>query len=205
MEKPMKKLLLTSILTTSLALTACVNPITETRKTLTMSQDQYQAQIRVETDDFENSVKYVGYPLEYIKAQYDPEGVMLPSNASPLTLGDKVTYALRSFKHKTKALQDHQLYATIMYADDWRFYNRASDQDARTLKFDSISRDTFDCSEYGCNHIEDVAITLPKGYLSSKQKKGFKVKIAGKRGKPMIIAVPPAYIKAQLAVFNSQH
>lgn len=134
----------------------------------------------IDDDKFSTSVRILGYSL------YE----------NPLS-GDFKQWFLRSFiDKKTKAIS-HQIYLTIGYIDNSRYYKNATDENANILKTIHISSDVGSCSG-GCSIHEVVGIEIPDQYLRDHAATGFDVKISAQTGDSLVFHVSTTQINLQL-------
>jgi hypothetical protein len=75
---------------------------------------------------------------------------------------------LRAYVDKTTGAVTYQLYATVSFAGDWRFYNRINYElpgggvgEGQLSRVDSNAN----CGTYGCNLTEDVVFDVPEPLL----------------------------------------
>lgn len=136
--------------------------------------------VQVERDDFK---KVVQYRAPFVS----------------LGMADGSAY-LRGFEF-TNANIKPQMEPTVqlvvaMYPREWVFFDKAYDSDGKALETKVLDRRVDTCTKYGCTRTESVAITLPRGYLTSHAS-GLKVQISGKGGN-YVVAIPAGYIQGFL-------
>jgi hypothetical protein len=136
--------------------------------------------VRVERDDFKKFVQYSG---PYV----------------PLGFGDGGAY-LRGFeasKAELKPLVEPAVQLVVkMVTFRWVFFDSAYDADGKALETKVLDRSVGNCGSGVCVHTEIVAITMPRGYLTSHAS-GLKVQISGKGGN-YVVAIPAGYIQGFL-------
>ena len=112
------------------------------------------------------------------------------------------THRLRSWLTREGQAATHQVYVTVRYGGDWRFYESARDLSG-ALEFVSIDRDV-DCSRYGCTYIEDFGVTVPDTLLRSSAATGYRFKAYSRvTGTDVEILVGTDQIQPQLAAIDS--
>ena len=105
---------------------------------------------------------------------------------------------LRSTIDKQTGAITHQIRYMDLYEDDWRFYNRASDERATSLEFVNIDEDVIQCgSSRVCSRYEIMGAVLSDEYLRLNSD-GFRVQFAGRRGDRSIAHVTSRMISMQL-------
>jgi|SRR5690606_13913145 len=88
-----------------------------------------------------------------------------------------------SISTKGKSLQSLQVYADVIFSEEWGNISRAIDEDGNTLNVIKIKRDA-DCSRairgtrIGCKLIETVAVDVSEEFLR-KNLGGFEIKLSG--------------------------
>ena len=92
----------------------------------------------------------------------------------------------------------YQIYVRDQYEGDWRYYDSAHDANGNRLVTTLIDREVLTCHR-GCTLWEHLGINVSREYLEKQQHQGIRFKISGKAGEE-IFFIPPAYIKAFLAV-----
>lgn len=139
--------------------------------------------VEADTDEFDTSVTFRG---------------ITETNGESESFGasNSRTYFIRSFLDKESGEISHQLYISIDYFNDWRFYNRASLVGGDNPEFIEIASDV-DCSSYGCTYNEQMAVTMSDKYLRDHEN-GFKVKVSSKSGHETVINVTSNQIVKQL-------
>lgn len=161
---------------------------------------QISKQVKVETSEFDDSVNFIAPEINsynFLKRGGDVTAMLVPMPTQ--------TYYLRGWKNKKTSKLRHQIYYMDL-DNNWRFYQSASDSNAKKLELVKIDRDVScrgDSTLYSvqsiCNHWETVGISLSDSYLKSKKDSGLKVKIHAKSGEDRIIEIPSNYIKGYLS------
>lgn len=140
------------------------------------SFDSIQKKIKTEYDSFKKITNYIG-----------------PNVTEELLV-------IRAWKADNELEVAYQVYVIdLYYSDSWRFYNSAYDDKGNKLDFTPISRDTDNCSRYGCSYIEQFGLNVTRQYLESRKSSGISFKASGKSGEK-VFWIPSAYIKAILSV-----
>lgn len=113
-------------------------------------------------------------------------------------------YTLRGFVNKKDGnVSVIQVYITLNYSKNWRFYERADTDDGQSKSLTVIKRD-FDCSQYGCSYNEVVALNLSKDYLLSKKDSGFKFRIVNRNSSyPLVFEVPSNVIQGLIIALGN--
>ncbi|MCA8908003.1 MAG: KilA-N domain-containing protein [Rhodospirillaceae bacterium] len=185
MMKNMVSLLVASTLVLACASTAPMTPPAGERP------PQYTTRQNVEVTDsnFEQVVTFAG--IEAVEFNDTVQGV--PDDR----------YWLSSLVERNTGLAAHRVILLETYVDDWRFYNRATDDQAVNLDFVLVERGVLSCSGRSphCHHFEVVSAVLPDGYLRSRQS-GFSVQFASRTGDRLVVDIAPAMISAQLAAVD---
>ena len=113
------------------------------------------------------------------------------------------SWFIRSFYNKQTHIASHQLYVDISYFGSWAFYEYADDEDAKSLKLTSISKNLENCSGL-CSFSETVIVDLDEATLMSKMKNGYEIKLSAKDGDSFVLKVSSEQIRAQmLAISNN--
>jgi hypothetical protein len=132
----MKKYL---IITALIFTTSCVNQVDRVAL-LNMPTDQYATQVEVKNDGFEQEIEYQSIILRNILDGEQKAAEWAYRLSGDIPFHDNLQYALRSFKNKETGKLTHQLYVSITYFGSWRFYNRASDSNAKRFDVNTIAR-----------------------------------------------------------------
>ena len=129
----------------------------------------------------------------------DVEGVKGFEN--PFGGTSKIWFIRSQIDKKTGALS-HQLYVTFGYRGDWRFYERASDEDAKNLETTMIDRNVVDCSGYSCSFDETVGVEISNANLKAHARNGYSIKIYSHSGDAEILKLSPFMIQKQFATIR---
>jgi hypothetical protein len=148
--------------------------------------------VQAKTDKFDNQVTFLGIT----KTDVTSREYAIPARNH---------YFLRSFLYKDSGEITHQIYVSLKYRHDWRYYNNASLIGGSNPELLQIDREVVDCGSYTCVYEETVAVEIPTNYLK-KNKEGFKVKLSADSGDEDIITISGRQIKRQLnSIENSEH
>jgi len=107
------------------------------------------------------------------------------------------TYKIRSWVNKETRAVTHQLYVTHYYDGNWIFWNSASDQDAKSLQFSSISREVISCRG-GCTYSEVFGAMISDRDLRQRKDSGYSVRFRARAGADKVIFISQRQISAQL-------
>ena len=105
---------------------------------------------------------------------------------------------IRSWLDRDTKATTHQLYVTVSYDGDWRFYDRAADDSATDLRVTKIGTKVVYCSAGSCLVSEFVGVDLPEATLKAKAGTGFQIKISAKSGDSLVLEISAAQITAEL-------
>jgi hypothetical protein len=105
---------------------------------------------------------------------------------------------IRSWLDRNTKVTTHQLYVTVSYDGDWRFYDAAADDNANDLAVTKIGTKVVYCSAGSCLVSEFVGVDLPEATLVAKAATGLQIKISAKSGDSLVLDVSPAQITAEL-------
>lgn len=147
--------------------------------------------VEVKDDQFEKLITFNG-----LEARHGEDSYGIAINV----------FMIRSWLGKATMKSTHQIYLTDYYdGSGWKFWSRASDENATTLEVRDISRDVGSCSRYGgCSHFETIGISVDDATLRTKQASGYKIKISSKSGNSKIIFVTPEQISAQIREIDAR-
>jgi len=106
-------------------------------------------------------------------------------------------YSLRSWIDKATGKATHQLYVSVGYSGEWRFYVNASGQDAQALPFTDIKRDVTTCAGGSCSYREIFGVELSETLLAANPN-GYSVKVYAKDGSSIIVPLTGAQIAEQV-------
>lgn len=143
-----------------------------------------QAGVTVSGDKFSKEITFLGVPVGI-----NPFG------------GTSRMYRIRTWLDRETQTSKHQLYVDIGYIGDWRFYDRAADDDAHQLDVVQIATNVGSCRG-GCSLSETVGVTLPEGTLRAKAATGFQIKLFAKSGDSLVLDITPQQIATQLAAID---
>jgi|GEM_PF-6504698 len=205
----MKKLLLTSILASSLlATTACKKgwDISASQR-LILPVDKYSEMVEVNRP---NTKTVIVKSLELFNETSDGETAALVLDALSGTKSgmsaDVIKYYLKSVKRKNSV--KHNLFVHATYNGDKRNYSSAMDEDSKKLNFELISSDNLECTvmftNQTCTVNENISVELSDVYLKSKSANGVEVEISDKYGDSIYLNLPADYIKAHLSKLSAE-
>lgn len=112
--------------------------------------------------------------------------------------GTSRSWLIRSWVDKSTHEVSHQLYVDISYVGDWKYFQTAADDTARTLNVSRIDSHVGNCSG-GCSLSETVGIELDDATLRAKSKQGYAIKLSAHSGDALVLTVSPEQINLQLA------
>ena len=112
------------------------------------------------------------------------------------------TMHFRSWVDRETLVPRHQLYVHHSYTGDWRFWDRATDDQARRLDFTEISRDVGSCSGYGCRLNEAFGVSFTDADLRERAE-GFRIQFAARTGNRLEVEITSEMIAEHLAVTDS--
>ncbi len=146
----------------------------------TMSVQEIELRMTKERDSFDKTMSY----------------------SSPFIHGKSADYYFRGFTISNDRSNTvyHQLIFSIDYYGKWRFYKHARDS-KKTFKVTVIDREVTSCSGGSCGNSETLGVTLTTKYLKANRK-GFKIRLSGKRGADIYATLPANYIQAYLNTIN---
>lgn len=112
--------------------------------------------------------------------------------------GTEISFKFRTSQCKDKP-SEQELYLSMTYTGGWRFYNSASDDNAKSYTFYEVSRDVNGCETIlgsaSCSYTEDVVIAIPKNKLEQAAQDGLKLQLKAKSGDKTIVEVPANVVK----------
>ena len=112
------------------------------------------------------------------------------------------SWNLRTIIDKKTGIAADQLYVDLSYVGDWKFFNRASDENAHELKVRQIDRSVGGCYG-GCSLYEAVGIDLDDAVLRAHAKTGYRIKLSAHSGDALILPITPAMIAEQVRVVDA--
>jgi len=150
--------------------------------------------MRVNDDQFEQSIEVLGIDATW-----------------GLNSENYHSYFLRSWIDKRTVAVTHQLYVTLYYQGNWRFFESASSQDAKPLTFVSIRRHVITCEESrvlwrpdGCQLVEDFVAIIDHETLRKHRDSGYSVKFRSRSaGDEIIVNLSPDQIRNQIGMVES--
>ncbi len=113
-----------------------------------------QNRVQVEYDDFEKTIKYRG----------------------PNVGNSHDTVFIRAWGDLKNNSFTYQIYVSVYYLGDWRFYRTAYDSDGNNLDTTLILRDVERCRHYGCWLYEHVGLNISREYLENYSASGVRFK-----------------------------
>lgn len=138
-----------------------------TQATQQVTQTQRPTSITVKYDNYKKETTYKGKVVE-----------------------DKDSIAfLRAWKNDKDTNVTYQIYISVMYAGDWRFYNSAYDIDGNNLDLTKVTQKVENCTRYGCTHDEHVGLNITKEYLTAHKLTGINVKLGSKSSKETTVFI----------------
>ncbi|MGJ8686329.1 MAG: hypothetical protein ACSHWQ_02535, partial [Spongiibacteraceae bacterium] len=142
-------------------------------------REQVAIDTTVETDEFKGTT-----------ATKSPH-ILLKANS------DKHEHMLRSFFFMS-GNETHQLYLTVTYKNDWRFYRAAYMKGGVQLDFQSIDRDVLYCYG-GCTYTESMTAALTSAQLYKAAESGLVIQFSSKvQGGNSVVSLSPAYVQGYL-------
>jgi hypothetical protein len=144
--------------------------------------------VQVESDQFSKDITLTGV------------GVLI----NPLG-GTVRKWFIRSWINKDTHAVSHQLYVSISYTGDWKFFQWAADDTSKTLEVVKIDSHVDSCSGgfLGCDLSETVGITLDDATLRGRATQGYQIKLSAKSGDALILDISPEQITKQLAAVDA--
>ena len=139
--------------------------------------------VSIEDDRFSKTIVFKGESKRHLQGSG-------PSDSNVLFI--------RSWLEKETGRVTHQLYVNHTYhSDGWKFWSRASDENANDLRFVSIDRDVkvfIGC----CLYSEDFGISIAESILDKSKSTGLLIKIYAKSGDQKILNISAEQIASQL-------
>lgn len=112
---------------------------------------------------------------------------------------------LRTWVTKDTHRVTDQLYVYISYishAREWKFFNRAADENARELPVVLIDRSRSRSCRGGCDLDETIGVMLDDATLRAHAATGYTVKIWAHSGDALVLTITPRMIAEQIAVID---
>lgn len=86
------------------------------------------------------------------------------------------------------------------YRGSWRFYNAALDSDRNVLPVLSLLRETRECRQSSCEHIESYMIKISRHYLEDRRDRGLHLRTVGSGpAAASEFKIPSGYVQGFLA------
>jgi hypothetical protein len=142
--------------------------------------------VQVNDDKFSKTITLVGY--EQVQRVH-PQG------------GDSFIHQLRSWINRDTGEVTHQIYVSQVYGGTgWRHWNRANDQTANPMEFNSINKKVGSCSGRGagCVHTETFGIDVGDVALKNALTTGYMFKIYSQSGEERVLILSADQISKQL-------
>lgn len=172
----------------ALALAGCVTqqryqPTTSSVHISSPQKCPFRTGVKVEDSNFEPVASILGVE-------------MLVANYIGYNCGESRAL-VRSFIDKKSGVTTHQLYVSMYYKSDWRFYNRATNERGEAVEFLEINRDVVTCASSPCLLSEVFGIKISEKELRTAQGP-IKFQASSKSGHKQIITVTQGAIMQQI-------
>ena len=129
----------------------------------------------------------------------------LPTDQPGPSKSIRAVWFLKSLIDKKTGAIAHIMDVSVFYHGEWAFYDKAEDDQTKSLTVMKVGSSILACfGGPGCSLKEDIGVVIPDDELRSRAATGFKVKIAGKSGSPVTIAVSPETATKQIKAIDQQ-